>query len=104
MIFFSEIQDFDRIRDVLEDLKIDLPRAKFDEEVDFEARLAVAPQKPSQKDEKRKFVSEIYTDFFFFFGVENEMSGIIRNAFWRSFVPIEADLIAYRCRRRDPIL
>ena len=37
------------------DLRKSLSRAKFDEESDFEVRLAVAPQKPRQIGEKRNF-------------------------------------------------
>ncbi len=37
------------------DLRIGLSRAKFDAESDFEVRLAVAPQKPSQNSEKLIF-------------------------------------------------
>ena len=34
------------------DLQISLSEAKFDAEADFDVRLAVAPQKPEQIDEK----------------------------------------------------
>ena len=34
------------------DLRIGVPRAKFDAESDFEVRLDVAPQKPGQSSEK----------------------------------------------------
>ena len=45
-----------------------LARAKFDEQVDFDIRLAVARPKPHQIGEKQNFRSEIFADFFF--GVE----------------------------------
>ena len=47
------------------DLRISLSRAKFDEEADFEVRLAVAPQKPCQISKKWKFWSNFFGDFFF---------------------------------------
>ena len=84
-------------------LQIGVSRAKFDAESDFEVRLAVARQKLGQNHEKQNFRSENFADFFFS-ASKNQMSGIVRNAFWQSFVPIEADLVAYRCRRRVPIL
>ena len=40
------------------DLRKCLSGAKFDEEPDFEVRLAVAPQKPRQTGEKRNFETE----------------------------------------------
>ena len=42
------------------DLRISLSKAKFDEEVNFELRLVVAPQKLHQISEKRNFRSEIF--------------------------------------------
>ena len=51
------------------DLRISLSRAKFDEEADFEVRSAVAPQKPHQISEKRKFGSKKFSEHNFF-GVE----------------------------------
>ena len=50
------------------DLKINLFRAKFDEEADFEVRSALDLQKACLFGEKRNFRSEIFADFFF--GVE----------------------------------
>ena len=47
------------------DLRISLSSAKFDGEADFEVRLAVAPQKTSQNDEKRKFFGPNFRRFFF---------------------------------------
>ena len=38
------------------DLWISLSRAKFDEEADFDVRLAVDPRKPCQKAKKTKFL------------------------------------------------
>ena len=46
------------------DLRKSLSRAKFDEESDFEVRLAVAPQKPRQIREKRNFETEKFRKFF----------------------------------------
>jgi|AACY02.9.fsa_nt_gi hypothetical protein len=39
--------------------------AKFDKQADFEVRLAVAPQKPSQNSKKLKFRSENFAKQFF---------------------------------------
>ena len=47
------------------DLFISLSRAKFDEEVDLEVRLGVAPQKPRQISENQNFRSKIFVNFFF---------------------------------------
>ena len=71
------------------DLWISVSRAKFDEEADFEVRPAVAPQKPRQISEKRKFRSKIFAENFFS-ASKNKMSGTVRNAFWQSFGPIRA--------------
>ena len=42
-----------------------LPRAKFDEEADFDVRSAVGPPKPHQIDENLTFQSENFAIFFF---------------------------------------
>ena len=62
--------DFGRI-----DLRISVSGAKFDAESDFEVRSAVAPQKLGQNDEKLKFRSGNFADFFLG-ASKNEMSGI----------------------------
>ena len=92
MNFFSEIRDFDRIRDFLDvqtSVRISLSRAKFDVEADFEVRSAVAPPKPCQISEKRNFRSEIFVEKKFS-ASKREMSGIVRNAFWQSLATIRA--------------
>ena len=58
------------------DLRIDVSRAKFDGQADFEVRLAVAPQKPGQNYEKLKFRSENFAKFFSE-ASKNETSGIV---------------------------
>ena len=44
------------------DLRIGVSKAKFDAESDFEVHLAVAPQKPSQNNEKTIFRSEDFAE------------------------------------------
>ena len=53
--------------------------AKFDAESDFEVRLAIVPQKPSQSFENLIFDPKSWP--------ENERSGIARNVFWQSLRP-----------------
>ena len=50
------------------DLRKGASKAKFDAGSDFEVRLAVAPQKPSQNSEK--LISQPQNKSFFFVGVE----------------------------------
>ena len=47
------------------DLRISLSEAKFNAEADFDVRLAVAPPKPHEMDEKLFFGSENVADFSF---------------------------------------
>ena len=70
-------------------LRISLSGAKFDEEADFEVRSAVAFPKPRQINEKQNFWDKKF-DETKLLALKNETSGIVRNAFWQSFVPIEA--------------
>ena len=58
------------------DLRTSVSRAKFDAESDFEVRLAVAPQKPSQNGEKLIFRSENFAETNFP-ASKNETSGIV---------------------------
>ena len=58
------------------DLRISLSRAKFDVEVDFEVRSAVALQNSRQIDEKRNFRSKIFAEKKFLVS-KNETSGIV---------------------------
>ena len=58
------------------DLWKSLSRAKFDEESDFEVRLAVAPQNPFQKGQKRNFRSENFAKKHFS-ASKNETLGIV---------------------------
>ena len=58
-------------------------------EADFDVRSAVARQKPRQISEKQNFRSENFAEIFFS-ASKNEMSGIVQNAFWQSFVAIRA--------------
>ena len=58
------------------DLRTSVSGAKFDAESDFEVRLAVAPQKSSQNNEKLIFQSENFANFFLSVS-KNEMSGIV---------------------------
>ena len=51
------------------DLRKLVSGAKFDEEYDFDVRLAVAPQKPDQNNEKLIFRLENFQFFFRFFGI-----------------------------------
>ena len=69
------------------DLRIGASGAKFDAEDDFEVRLALAPPKPGQIDQKQNFRSNIFVENFFL-ASKNETSGIVRNAFWQSLAPI----------------
>ena len=69
--FFGDPRIFGRT-----DLWKSLSRAKFDEESDFEVRLAVAPQNPRQKGQKRNFRSENFANFFFS-APKNETLGIV---------------------------
>ena len=75
------------------DLWISPSRPKFDEEVDFEVRLVVAPRKPKQTDEKRNFRSAMFDDFVCPTSKnvrKNKRLGIVRKAFWQSFASIGA--------------
>ena len=47
------------------DLRKGVSGAKFDAESDFEVRLAVAPQKPSQNRKKTDFSTRKFRCFFF---------------------------------------
>ena len=58
------------------DLSISLSGAKFDPEADFDVRFAVARQNPRQIGKKRKFLCEIFADFFFS-ASKNETFGIV---------------------------
>ena len=57
------------------DLRKGVSGAKFDAESDFEVRLAVAPQKPSQNCKKPIFRPKNFA--FFFSASKNETLGII---------------------------
>ena len=70
------------------DLWISLSRAKYDEEVDFEVRLAVAPRKQRQISKKQTFLPENFAENFCS-ASKNEMPRIV-NAFWQSLAPIRA--------------
>ena len=62
------------------DLRISLSGAKFDEEADFDVRLAVGPPKPYQIDEKTN-VSIRKCCRFFFFGVEtSKVTNLLKRA------------------------
>ena len=70
------------------DLRKAVSGAKFEAQSDFEVRLAVAPQKPSQNNEKLIFRPNQKVDFFLL-ASNNEMSGIVWNALWpKDFVRI----------------
>ena len=58
------------------DLRISLSKAKFDEELDFDVRLAVEPRKPSFFGEKQNFRSKIFAEKNFL-ASKNETSGIV---------------------------
>ena len=69
------------------DLRIDVSKATFDAESDFD--VAVAPPKPGQNSEKLKFRSKFVAEKTKS-PSKNETPGIVRNAFWRSLKPIGA--------------
>ena len=46
------------------DLRKGVPGVKFDGQADFEVRLAVAPQKPDQFNQKLIFQSKMFAEFF----------------------------------------
>ena len=71
------------------DLRISLPRTKFDEEADFDVRLAVDPRKPRQTSETQILAIRFVCRIIFVLS-KNETSGIARNTFWQSFARIRA--------------
>ena len=58
------------------DLRTSVSKVKFDEEADFEVRLAVAPQKSCEKCEKPKKLRELFAENLFSTS-KNEMSQIV---------------------------
>ena len=76
-------------------LLISLSRPKLDEQVDFDTRSAVARPKPRPIGEKQNFWSKIFAEKFFS-ASKNEMSEIVWNVFWQSFVAIRALLKKFR--------
>ena len=63
--------------------------AKFDAKSDFDVRLAVAPQKPDQIDEKLIFRSQKFPEKKISVP-KHEMLQIVWNAFWQIFGAIRA--------------
>ena len=59
------------------DLRKSVSGAKFDGQADFDVRLAVAPQKPSQNSKKLKFRSKNFAEKKKNSASENETLGIV---------------------------
>ena len=72
------------------DLRKGVSGAKFDAESDFEVRLAVAPPKSAENDEKLISETKFFSDFFFS-ASKNRKLQIVQNARCRSFAPIGAE-------------
>ena len=71
------------------DFRISLSGAKFDEEADFDVRLAAGPPKPHQINENLTFRSENFAEKNFV-ASKNRKLQIFRNARCRSFAKIGA--------------
>ena len=68
------------------DLSISQSRAKFDEQADFDVRLAVSRPKPRQIGEKTNFWFEIFTEKSFFLKIADQKFrfSLIWRVFWRA--------------------